>query len=511
MKKYKNSKKMSFSNRVNNLISDRLSYVLIVIFSIVFSLVFFYKTPFSDFIYQDGDNFIYTNAGYFMTKGLVMYRDFIDNKGPILYFINYVSILYENLNLIYIISLICLIIHNFYVYKIARLRVNELKSFLTVVISCSFLLGVTREHFTGLTNNMVEFYALPFFAYVFYKYLKKDRYNNLEQVILGAVCAVLFYLRANLISISFIISLLIIIKYYKNKKIDYIYKYILYFVIGFLIITLPILLYFYINNSIQYFFTNYLFFNFDYILERPSRTNKNVIFIIKYAVTFIKTNVHFLKNIYIMITFAVSISLIIRYKFKYIKEIIIFIVCYLFATSISLRSYDHYVWVLAPIFAFYVSLILDKKYRELFIVPVIIIALINTHIYSIRARETILYKRTYNQFSASYYECIEEAKKVSKDEDDIFLFVQLNNYMYKDIGIKPTGNYMFQYFVDYLYDYFTNSFNNKNPKIIIKEHTFYNYITEEKWYNFINENLNNKYTSVYKNSNYEIYRLKDEK
>ena len=93
MKKNIKNKKYGKKEGIKNIITNNERYFIIinVIFTIIFSLIFYYNTPYQISPYQDGDSFIFRNCAYFMSKGLVLYKDFIDNKGPLLFFINYFS------------------------------------------------------------------------------------------------------------------------------------------------------------------------------------------------------------------------------------------------------------------------------------------------------------------------------------------------------------------------------------------------------------------------------------
>ena len=199
-----------------------------------------------------------------MSKGLVLYKDFIDNKGPLLFFINYFCFIFQKFHMLYFVTLACGIITNIYIFKIARIKLDNIKSFLVVFLANAMFISFAEADLSGITNNMTEFYSMPFFAFTYYKYLTTKKYSKADLVLLGMCFGITFSLRANLASISAICTLLILIDYIKKKDFKSIINYILYYALGSLIILLPILLYFIKHDAISDLINNYFLFNLYY-------------------------------------------------------------------------------------------------------------------------------------------------------------------------------------------------------------------------------------------------------
>ena len=232
----KNKTKKENKNKVLN--DNMGGGIIVALFTFLFSLLFYHNTFFYRSSIQNIDNFIFYNCSYFIDRGLIVYKDFIDNKGPILYLINYFEYKFDNIHMVYYVTLLLHFITNLYVYKIARLKLNVKKSILVLVFTNAFLISMLEEHLGSLTGTMCEFYAMPIFSYLYYRYLKDKNYKKIDFIIFGMLFSVLLFLRANLVSISVITIVLILYKYYKHNKIGLIMKYLSCFILGALIIAL---------------------------------------------------------------------------------------------------------------------------------------------------------------------------------------------------------------------------------------------------------------------------------
>ena len=478
-------------------------YSFVIIFTIIFSLIFFFNGINNISPYQDIDNFVFRNIAYFIKRGLVLYKDFGDNKGPYLYFVNYLFLIFDKIHIIYYFTLLLSIITNIYIYKIAKISLNKTYSNIVMVLTnCLFICYMT-DFPGGVTNNMVEFYSMPIFSYIYYKYLKRNEIKNKNIIIIGLLTGILFNLRANLISISFICSFIIVIEYFINKNYIKIINYALYFLLGFLISFIPIIIYFIKAGSLSYYIDGYLLFNIKYsgtMANQISYTNNQFINHLILAFTHIAK---FSSNTIILSIISVYMISIIKYK-KEIDNFIIFLFCFIFATFISARPYQHYVWIMVPLVSLPISLLFSgNAIKDINKIIAYALFISSFFIYLSGVREAIIYKLKPQTQSIEYYNMIEEVKKNTTYDDDIFACIELRNDAYIDIGLMPSGKYILDYYFDYVYDNFINELDSDNPSIIIIDKTKY---SNDKWFLYLYKVLEDNYNNIYKNEMYEVYK-----
>ena len=478
-------------------------YSFVIIFTIIFSLIFFFNGINNISPYQDIDNFVFRNIAYFIKRGLVLYKDFGDNKGPYLYFVNYLFLIFDKIHIIYYFTLLLSIITNIYIYKIAKISLDKTYSNVVLVITnCLFICYMT-DFPGGVTNNMVEFYSMPIFSYIYYKYLKRNEIKNIDIIIIGLLTGILFNLRANLISISFICSFIIVIEYFTNKDYIKILYYILYFLLGFFISFIPIIIYFLKAGSLSYYIDGYLLFNIKYsgtMANQISYTNNQIINHLILAFTHLAK---FSSNTVILSVISIYIISIIKYK-KEIDSFIIFSFCLFMATFISARPYQHYVWVIVPIVSYPLSILFDgNTIKDINKTITYALFISSTFIYLSGVREAIIYKLKPQTQSIEYYNMIEEVKKNTNYDNNVFACIELRNDAYIDVGLKPSGKYILDYYFDYTYDNFASEFSNDNPDIIIIDDTKEGI---DKWYLFLKDQIKKNYINIYVNDFYEVYK-----
>ena len=114
-----------------------LVYMLIIV---IFSFIFFYNfnaiSPVNDEIVFENDLAIFYTAGIAMKRGLALYKDLFDHKGPYVYFLFYIASLISEVNHmgVYILFSIFFSILFIIIYKIILLYTeNKSISFLTSI------------------------------------------------------------------------------------------------------------------------------------------------------------------------------------------------------------------------------------------------------------------------------------------------------------------------------------------------------------------------------------------
>ena len=489
---------------VNGLKKFLFEYWFIIIFTIIFALIFYYNGMFGVSSHQDGDNFVFRNSAYFMKRGLFMYKDFMDNKGPYLYFINYILFLFDDIHLIFYFTLVLGIITNIYIYKIAKLKLNSFYSNLVVILCNGLFLVYTKKFAGGITNNMVEFYAMPVFAYTYYKYLEHKKLSRFSIVMLGALCGFLLNLRVNLASISVICSFFILLDYFNNKNYKDIFTYIVFYLIGILISFIPIIIYFNYAGSFNYYIDSYILFNSKYSMRVMDNNSESGNALLTHLFTGLIITIDFSLNIYSILAIIVYLINIIKYK-KDIENFIIYIFCLLMATMISARYYFHYVWIMVPLISYPLSLLFEyidlKKITKIMCYLTIVISIF---VYSINIFKAI--KLKFEDDNEEYYSMIEYIQNNFKNENDkIFFMCPIVNDCYIDSNMLPAGDYIFQYkFTTNLYYNTMEVFRNNRPNYVVSSP----YRLLQDFVYFMQDELSNNYNKIYENELYEIYELK---
>ena len=495
----KKNKKINIKN------DERREYIIVFLFTFVFSLFFYHNTFFYRSSIQNIDNFIFYNCSYFIDRGLIVYKDFIDNKGPLLYLINFFEYKFDNIHMVYFMTLFLHYITNIYVYKIARIKLNIKYSFVVMFFANTFFISMLEEHLGSLTGTMSEFYAMPIFSYIYYKYLKSNNYTNVECMFFGALCAVLFFLRVNLISISIVTSILILYNYKKHKKYDLIKKYIIYFLMGIILVTTPIIIYFICNGAIKDMFDSYILFNIKYS-SVSDQNSPLIIVLFNYFTKSFKTFVDFSKNIFILSIFCIYITDFINTK-KINLNFIIFVFCYFVAIFVSNRYYMHYIWVLMPLASVpFTNLFENNKISKYYLSINILIVISSLFFILYALKHDFVDKINDKGFGKEYYDMINSVNSITTDNNaKVFGAIALNNHFYKDIYKMPSGDYVLQYDQKFMYDEFTNKFKDNLPEIVVYEK--YKRGFSEEWKIFLEKELKQNYILRYKNDKYEVYKI----
>ena len=339
-------------------IKEILPYI--IIFLMTFILILMSNTcPFGK-VGTFWDAAVYLNVSKRLSDGQVLYKDIIDNKGPVLYFINYVALKLGGANLVCVFEFIFIYISILYMYKSLQLINNDkLKSL--VVIFMAFIC-YARFFTYGLT---CESYALTFSMIAMYNCLlfyKNGKFTRLQCILIGSLFTLCFFIRPNLITVFVGFGLGIAIKLIIEKRIVELFKYILNAFIGIGIICIPIFGYLLINNCIQDFIENVFFVN----------TNMNRLGIAKSIILI--QNLIPISWCSICMYMAITLKNITNKNGEYVSIFCLAIVTILF-NSISAKMYYHYFISFLPIvilaYNFIVEIIIRNKKRTGYIIVVI--------------------------------------------------------------------------------------------------------------------------------------------
>jgi len=240
----------------NQLKSDKIIYV--ILFLIAFAVVFTSTYNPFDFRRMHVDSSIYITIAQGITRGYLPYRDFVDNKGPLAYFLSVPGLFLGRFTGIWITEIILIFVTVLFAYKTALFFGDKYKALTGTVFSFVVLLAF----FTVYAGT--EEYSLPFLTvsmYLFTKYYfsQKQDLSFIELVILGFcfICAVL--IRLNMFPLWSGFCMVIFIEEIIRRRFVRLLKYISGFCLGIIIIFIPVFLYLKLNRIMDAFLIQVVF------------------------------------------------------------------------------------------------------------------------------------------------------------------------------------------------------------------------------------------------------------
>lgn len=253
------------------------------VLSLFFVLIVFFKEFYSDF--PTNDSSIYTTYGNLILDGNLLYEDMFDNKGPTIFFLNYIGsiITYKSTFGILLLELISFFLIILYIAKIISYN-NELRFLLLSLFIISYIFGFYGGN---LDTTWFVISAMP--IYVFFFFNLKNMINltkfqrNLFSLYFGFSFCLIFFLKFNYLS-----GLLIILFFYLKENKRFIFEILSFFLAGFIVFFL--LLYFILfsenPNFISDIFESYFFFNSQYAFQNRYSDNTIINVFINLAANF---------------------------------------------------------------------------------------------------------------------------------------------------------------------------------------------------------------------------------
>lgn len=326
---------------------------VIILFVTAVSFVFLLNSPLHPWIGGNSgtDSSVFKTVALMMERGYMPYKDSFDHKGPYIYILNWLGNQISSYRGIWIIELIFMTGTVFMIYKIARLKCSIGASIVAMMVSVSLLFEYFGE------GNFTEEYAMLFIAaaiYIFLDYLINQRITRLRLLICGFGFGATLLLRANMVSVWIIFSILVFVQLVIDRNWDLLKHLVFWFAGGVCIATIPVLIWLAVNNSLAAFWENYIVFNKTYISVEGGRA----LFKNKWS-----SCIFFLNTPVFIISFsAVAYMCMIRDKVINIVYLI-YMGITLLLMCLSGMGYQHYGMVLVPAIAYPVALLLGEIER----------------------------------------------------------------------------------------------------------------------------------------------------
>jgi hypothetical protein len=217
----------------------------------------------------DSGVFIYgAKAGL---SGQVLYKDFFDHKGPLIYLINRIGLQLSPAGTftgIWLMEYLNLLLAAVFFYKTAKIFSG---GFAALVLTVYMLLSLT---YLLLDGNLTEEYALSFQCIALYYYIRifrGERQIGPATVLpIACCCAAVCLLKINLVMIWVACSLVLGMMLYKQQRSRELVLYISLFAAGTALVWTPFLVYFIVTRSLNDFYQAYWVFNRAYAASGPA-------------------------------------------------------------------------------------------------------------------------------------------------------------------------------------------------------------------------------------------------
>ena len=434
---------------------------------------------------------VWTNIAQRIIQGDIMYVDFFDHKGPVLYFIYSFGYMIAKEWGIWLIDIITNIISMFFVYKISDLILKDnKKNILIMILSTGLMLCMCLE------NPCTESLSLPFTLislYIFLKFMQQPSSLTKTMCVTTGICfALVLLLRPNLVALWVVFYLYILIAKIKEKQIKSLMTIILFCLIGATIVIGITTLYLAINGAMDEFIESYILFNFEYAADK--------LYSIPVAVNYFvrQTNAMLVISAVLYIALIIYRDKVEKLDFKILRICFIYFVFALYLVIMPLRPYMHYLYLILPpliipIIIFIKLVNFDKKQYIITVIAMFVFTIYSAYSYSKLIRENA---NSEDKLS----EVISDVQAFSDSEDNV-LVLGNRTIVYLRAERKYDGKYFFQLPIanqsEEVAKEILDEINSNYPKLITvvwtleKEKDTVTYFETE-----INNILNEKYNKV---------------
>jgi len=297
------------------------------------------------------DSSVYITISQGITRGQLPYKDFVDNKGPLTYFLSVPGLFLGGFTGVWITELVLLFITALFTWKTALFFGTRNKALYVTMLTFIALLPFF------FVNAGTEEYSLPFLMisfYIFTKYyfLSKQNISFGEIVVLGICFASTVMIRLNMFPLWAGFCLVIFIESLIRRHFTLLGKYVFGFCLGVIIVLIPIFFYLKMNKIMEDFLAQVIF---NGAARGFNRSVKEIVIIFYEAISNSYSFLPLVLGVYwIIINFKKSfITFYVGYTFSYFLMV-------LFSSFLS--DDPHYNLVLIPYFVPVLSLLSEIIY-----------------------------------------------------------------------------------------------------------------------------------------------------
>lgn len=399
----------------------RYQDVIVILVMAAIAFLFLTKSPMHIWKHEESgvDSSVFKTVAYMMSEGAMPYRDSFDHKGPLLYFFNYIGMLFSFYRGIWVIEFFSLLVSLCFMYKIAELQCGRFMSYLAVVAALSLLF----PFFEG--GNFSEEYAMPFIAAALFIFLRYYMEKNIDRKSLffcgfcfGAVCL----LRPNLTAVWVVFCPAVLVACLWEKKVKQLPRFLIWFLAGMGSMVLPFTAWLAVRGCLTDCIECYIRFNVLYT-ESAGFTQKADAFL------------YFMNQDMVIISFLICIYFALAKKSYLQYCYAVFLLGTLCLIAMSGQRYGHYGMPLVPAVVFPIASLLAacerEKEREVNLMALFIILWLSVSVMA------PLWMPHFRSVVRSYEE--RNDKKYSRTVQDVCTIIEQNTT--QDETISVFGNW----------------------------------------------------------------------
>lgn len=438
---------------------------------IIFILFIILRLPSLFEPYWYGDEGIYLVLGQAIRKGINLYSQIHDNKPPTLYYLAALGHTVFGFRLLLLLVMVPTI---YFFHRLSKFFLSEKASKIATFL---FVIFSSIPLFEGNIANAENFMLLPTIVGVLL--LTKSKPGFKKIILSGLLLGLAFTIKIPVfIEFAFLCLWLLVDNLTSLKKIFSNIKYILVFILAFIIPTTIWAIYYAVQGALIPFLNASLLQNFGYLSSWSTGTHTSsvssgglisrfLILLITWALIFILKNRKIISRNFSFLLFWFSATI--------------------FGALLSGRPYPHYLIQVLPPLIFLVVESLNLKNRKnqvlsLFSIFFLIVVLfkfnfyhyktfkyyLNFYSYSIGKKSLADYRNYFSTELNNIYEISEYVKINTKESDKIFVWAD-HPYVYALSDRLPSSKYTVAYhIVDFNgYDSTMNKIKASLPKIIV--------------------------------------------
>lgn len=267
----------------------------LMVYLVISSLAFLMSIQFPTSLLRRGDltfdDAWYRYEGVRLLAGDLPYRDWFSQKGPVLNIIEAIGAAISPWRGVCVLVLISYAVSLIMIYEISfSMTHRKFMSFINVIILMVPYLNYSNE------GSGVEIFSLPFILVamkIFLDYFLYNKISNTRLVVCGLFFAIVFMIRANMISLWIVMCLGVLFKCIKGKEWSNLRQYLIFFVGGALLVFIPLFIWMQKNEIIEGFIKQYFVYN---MIAYPTDSSKRL-----------ESIIFFCRNPFVIIAFLILI------------------------------------------------------------------------------------------------------------------------------------------------------------------------------------------------------------
>ncbi len=264
----KNDRKVRYMFALKKYNEDRFRNIFVILAILFISFITLAICSKSSFLYPIndwGDANIYFDIAKGIIHGMVPFRDLYDQKGPFIYFIYALGVIFDERDFlgIFILEIIAASVFLYFVYKSVKLYCKSDMAFFSIPL-IAFAVYSSKSFCHG---GSAEEFILPMYMMIFYKWLvftDTKELKKLDALLIGILTGIIFWTKFTLITLSGFFGLYILFVFLIEKKYKSLINSFVYFILGAFIPTLTVFAYFGMNKSLKYLWDGYFYNNIFY-------------------------------------------------------------------------------------------------------------------------------------------------------------------------------------------------------------------------------------------------------